>query len=86
MNKINFTSIKNDVDGNPRVVCHYLNFIKESESYKNYDLAVRRANKLGGRKFNNKQYGGGIVFYSVNTDNLERKINAFMDQLGVDKR
>jgi hypothetical protein len=86
MNKINFTSIKNDVNGNPRVVCHYLNFIKLGESYENYDLAVKRANTLKGRKFHNKQYGGGIVFQCFNTAELERKINEFMEEIVIDKR
>jgi hypothetical protein len=27
-----------------------------------YALALHRASKIGGRKFHNKQYGGGIVF------------------------
>jgi len=85
MNKIKFTSIKNNVNGNPRVVCHYLNFIKSCESSKNYDLAVKRANKLGGRKFHNKQYGGGIVFECFNTDELERKINEFIEEIVIDK-
>jgi hypothetical protein len=32
------------------------------------------AKKLGGRKFHNKQYGGGIVFESYNTDDLKERI------------
>lgn len=39
-----------------------------------YALAVKRANKLGGRKFHNKQYGGGIVFQSYNIQDTERRI------------
>ena len=39
-----------------------------------YALAVKRANKLGGRKFHNKQYGGGIVFQSYNIENTEKRI------------
>jgi len=40
-----------------------------------YDIAVKKANKIGGRKFHNKQYGGGIVFTSYNIEDQERKIN-----------
>lgn len=39
-----------------------------------YKLAVKKANKLGGRKFHNKQYGGGIVFQSYNIFDTERRI------------
>lgn len=71
--QINFTRINNDTNGNPRYVCHFLNLLTEAES-SNYDLsisdkynlAVNRANKIGGKRFHNKQYGGGIVFQSYN--------------------
>jgi len=65
---ITFTRIKNDIYGNPRYVVHYL------EIAKNYDKAVKIANKIGGRKFHNKQYGGGIVFQSYNTADLKKLI------------
>lgn len=71
VNGITFTRVKNDVNGNPRYVCHYLNLLTELEAENTpimlkYGVAIKRANKIGGRKFNNKQYGGGIVFSSVN--------------------
>ena len=59
--KIEFKRINNDVNGNPRHVCHFLHFLGEDEGC-NYDLALRRSRQLGGKKFHNKQYGGGIVF------------------------
>lgn len=77
---INFTRVNNDVNGNPRYVCHFLAFItdKDRESLKGfdlgYDLALARSRKFGGRKFHNKQYGGGIVFQSYNIDDLGRMI------------
>lgn len=58
---IEFTRIKNDINGNPRFVCHFLNFLKSDEPA-NYELALNRSRQLGGRKFHNKQYGGGIAF------------------------
>lgn len=65
-----FTRINNDVNGNPRYVCHFLHFITDKDKFTNlderYKLACKRANALGGRKFHNKQYGGGIVFQSYN--------------------
>lgn len=66
LNPIDFTRVKNDVNGSPRFVCHFLNFIGEKDKNlsidSEYSLALKRAKQLGGRKFHNKQYGGGIVF------------------------
>jgi predicted lactoylglutathione lyase len=89
---IDFTRINNDINGNPRYVCHYSEFIndndketarKMSQNLKpfcffvehEYNIALNKARKIGGRKFNNKQYGGGIVFQSYNIGDLENHIN-----------
>lgn len=72
-----FTRINNDVNGNPRYVVHFLALLTEEES-SNYDISVsdkyriacKRANKLDGRKYNNKSYGGGIVFSTYNLNGL----------------
>lgn len=76
--KIEFTRINNDVNGNPRYVCHFLNFIPEGKTCQDfggiseaYKKAVKNANNIGGRKYNTKSYGGGIVFQSYNIQNLE---------------
>lgn len=70
--RIEWTRIKNDVNGNGRIVCHFLNLNTRAEldrtgvdwipTDEKYRLALARAHTIGGRKFNNKQYGGGIVF------------------------
>jgi hypothetical protein len=41
-----------------------------------YDIALQRSRQLGGKKFHNKQYGGGIVFqmYSGQQEEMSRKI------------
>jgi hypothetical protein len=80
--KISFTRVNNDVNGNPRYVCHFSNLLKDSENYFNtsakisdrYNTALNRARKIGGRKFHNKQYGGGIVFQSYNIQETENDI------------
>ena len=46
-----------------------------------YNVAISRANKIGGRKFHNKQYGGGIVFQSYNLRNTCNKINELIKSL-----
>ena len=60
-----FTRINNDTNGNPRYVVHFLQ-IAES-----YERALFLGRKIGGRKFHNKQYGGGIAFQSYNIERLE---------------
>ena len=93
-----FTRIKNDVNGNPRYVvhfsalskdedvpkditnvdgsitnvCHYLHGISKVEYA--YKMALKRAKSIGGKKFHNKQYGGGIVFQSYSLPELEKNI------------
>lgn len=87
-NKIEFTRVNNDVNGNPRYVCHFTHLLTDTEN-RNYDgsisdrysFAVKRANKIGGRKFHNKQYGGGIVFQSYNIADTERKIHELVSGL-----
>ncbi len=85
LNEINWTRINNDSNGNPRYVCHFLNLITDLDRSNTegwglkqlsvlFEMAVRRANKIGGRKFHNKQYGGGIVFQSYSLPELETAI------------
>lgn len=82
-NVIDFKRINNDVNGNPRFVCHFLNFIKSSENIpvnEAYDIALSRSRQLGGKKFHNKQYGGGIAFqmYSGEAEKMTERINEIM--------
>lgn len=39
-----------------------------------YKIALKKAKSLGGKKYNNKKYGGGIVFQSYNITNLSQMI------------
>ena len=69
-----FTRVNSDTYGNPRYVIHFLHC--EPETWMDYRLTwaeryartVKLMNKIGGRKFHNKQYGGGVVFQSYNLD------------------
>lgn len=74
-NKVQFKRIKNDVNGNPRYVCHFLNFTKGDGRLFKYEQAIKLANQIGGRKFHNKQYGGGLVFQSYNLQSTVNDIN-----------
>ena len=83
METLHLTRINNDVNGNPRYVCHFLNLNTLAEIDANpwidtstkYALAVKRANTIGGRKYHNRQYGGGIVFQSYSIDELARHVS-----------
>ena len=64
--QLRVTSIRNDLNGNARHVVHFLQLLTHAESASTdtgkYATALARARTIGGRKFHNKQYGGGIVF------------------------
>lgn len=74
----------NDVNGNPRYAVHfnamfsdneYTTQILRSEGVEErYVKAVFRAKKIGGKKFHNKQFGGGIIFQCYNTRTLAEQI------------
>lgn len=73
---INWTRINNDVNGNPRYVCHFLAFNIEGDKDidSKYFNALQLAKELGGKKFHNKQFGGGIVFSTYNLRRLSNDI------------
>lgn len=83
-NSIEFTLINNDINGNPRYVCHFLNFIHSDENIEfkhKYDIALSRSRQLGGKKFHNKQYGGGIAFQMYSGEiEMSKKIQAICNQ------
>ena len=84
LDNIRLTRVNNDVNGNPRYVVHFYEFLNDEENSflpfsKKYEYALKKAKKIGGRKFHNKQYGGGIVFQSYNTDNLKEQIIDLME-------
>ena len=83
---MNFTRITNDTNGNPRYVVHFLEC--EPEQWKDYTLTLseryartcRLMNRIGGRKYHTKSYGGGIVFVSFNTDETEKRTNELKEK------
>ena len=75
------TSIKHDVNGNPRKVVHFTNFILQSDPScpaDRYGIALQRTRKIGGRKYHNKSYGGGIVFQCYSESELENDIKELL--------
>ena len=80
--KFDWTRINNDTNGNPRYVLHFLNLNTRAELDANpwidipvkYAIAVKRANRIGGKKYHTKSYGGGIVFQSYSLEDTESSI------------
>lgn len=68
VNGITFNRIDNNFYGNPRYVVHFLTISRD------YNRAVKLANKIGGRKYTAKWYGGGIVFQSYSLPELAKSI------------
>lgn len=57
---------KHDVNGNPRVVVHFLYFLGEKERDEHdvltlFEIVHKRLKGTGWRKFHNKEFGGGFV-------------------------
>jgi hypothetical protein len=73
-NSITWKKVNHDVNGNPRYVCSWLEFGTNT-----YAEAVKLANTIGGKKYNNKQFAGGIVFQSYNINHEEKLIKAFYE-------
>lgn len=60
----NITFIKIDLQ---RVVIHFIAISKD------YNEALKICKNLGGRKYHNKNFGGGIAFYCCyNSDDLKK--------------
>ena len=72
---LDFTRVNNDVNGNPRYVIHFLDIADK------YIDALNLARTIGGKKFHNKQYGGGIVFQSYNLHETEKHILKLINKL-----
>ena len=74
--------IKNDINGNSRFVVHFLALITDSPLPINekYNAALFLARKIGGKKFHNKQFGGGISFQAYNAQELQQRITDFVNR------
>lgn len=88
--QIEWTRVKNDVNGNPRHVCHFTDLETFNTRFygrvnstisERYARVVKLANKVGGRKYHNKFYGGGIVFtaYDCELQGIVNRILAMQE-------
>jgi hypothetical protein len=72
-----FYRIDNSNEMQPRYIIHWLAFARfKTLKVKSYEDALRIAKKIGGKRFHNKKFGGGIAFYSWEISNLVFKINS----------
>lgn len=81
--KLSWTYNREHITGDDRFILHFLNLNTEWEVNtdqltigRKYLIALSRGKLLGGKKFNNMQYGGGIIFRvsKMNLPLLEQKI------------
>ena len=83
MTKYDWTRVDNDSNGNPRYVVHFIQVIPETMTddgsinaiSQRFERVVKLMNKIGGKRFSNKQYGGGIVFQSYSLPETEEAID-----------
>jgi hypothetical protein len=82
-----FVKVANDVNGNPRYVCHFL--LLDVHGFDKgigfglgdrYALACKLANRAGGRKYHTKSFGGGIVFQSYALDDTCARLNELVEE------
>lgn len=57
---------KCDVNGNPRVIVHFLEFLGEKERYEHdvltlFEIVGKRLKGTRWRRFHNKEFGGGFI-------------------------
>jgi len=84
INEMEWQRLKNDVNGNSRWVCHWLTFEKKPDYTltlsERYAKAIELANKIGGRKYHTKKYGGGIVFQCYGPEEMMPHIEKLMNE------
>lgn len=80
-----FDRVNSDSNGNPRYAIHFT--LCTPDSYKDegsivgvYPSVCKLMNTIGGRKYHNKSYGGGIVFQSYNLNETAKAINELIKQ------
>ena len=84
-----YKRVNNDINGNPRYVSHFLNFLSgvEQEEIRAkakpfqaisdmYKEATNKARAIGGKVYRGKDFGGGIVIQSYNIEGTIKQIES----------
>lgn len=84
MTDIELYSAKCDIYRNPRVIVHFLTFVKPDESNlsikEQYRIAHKRAKYLGFRKYKGRDFGGGFVCQCWSGPHLKNSIIKLMNK------
>lgn len=80
---MDYKRVNNDVNGNPRYVFDFLYFITPLEQVNNnidlqYQIALKRAKLIGGKRYRGKYFSCGIVLQSFNIADTIKKINELL--------
>lgn len=85
INDITLYPTNRDIYGNPRVIVHFFAFLKDSELNdetlnidERYQIAKKRANKIGFSKYRGKDFGGGFVCQCWSEIALKKEIIELM--------
>lgn len=75
INGIEFFNVGWDGNGNRRYIVHYSSIPisdeeREQSVYNHYQIALKKARSIGGKKYTAKWFVGGIVFQSDNLNEL----------------
>ena len=78
-----FKRINNDINGNPRFVFHFLAFLgtEEGTIEERFNIALKKARRLGAKAYKGKDFGGGIVLQSYNIEKTIESINRLAEEL-----
>ena len=87
-NGIHYWRVDSDIYGNPRYIVHYLSISADSDGGSASNYASRQAaqfsaarDRVGGKKYRAKWFGGGIVFQSYLG---ERGVGEWLDNLAAE--
>lgn len=91
---MDYKRVNNDINGNPRYVFHWLNFLSRQEWHDivkkckyipaneiGYKKALKKSRAIGGKKYRGKDFGGGIVLQSYNISATIEQIKNIQDGL-----
>ena len=80
--KYDWQKISADTNGHSRYVVHFSILAPEypHNTDEAYAVAAKRANKIGGRRYNTKRHPYHLVFQSFSLQHTERAIQAALPQ------